>query len=94
MNDFIRSNASEEVYQTWKQQFDEVVIYKQFAAVWMTNSLQPYVNFNDFTATEDKYGGISMFVYQQPKTTFLKKLNETINQMSWYEDARLRDFDW
>lgn len=94
MNDFIRSNASEEVYQTWKKQFDEVVIYKQFAARWMTDSSQPHVDFNDFTATEEKYGGVSMFVYQQPKTSFLKKINETINQMSWYQDARLSDFDW
>lgn len=94
MNDFIRSHAPEEEYLSWKKQFDQTVVYKKFAATWMTDGYSPHVNFNDFTATEEKYGGISMFVYQQPNTTFLRSLNETINQMGWYKAAGLSDFGW
>ncbi|MBR1447192.1 MAG: hypothetical protein IJ588_00380 [Prevotella sp.] len=94
MNDYIRTNATDEVYRTWRAQFDKVVVYKQFAATWMTDALGRHVNFSDFTATEEKYGGMSMFVYQQPSTTFLKSLNDNISQMGWYEAARLSTFGW
>ncbi|MDE7088929.1 MAG: hypothetical protein K2O54_02305, partial [Prevotella sp.] len=62
--------------------------------IWMTDGYNTHVNFNDFTVTEEKYGGISMFVYQRPNTTFLRSLNETISQMGWYKAAGLSDFGW
>ena len=94
MNDYIRTNATDEVYRAWREQLDKVVVYNKFAPVWMTDAVGRHVNFGDFTATVEKYSGISMFVYQQPSTTFLKSLNDNISQMGWYDAARLSTFGW
>ena len=94
MNDYIRTNATGEVYSTWREQFDRAVVYKRFAATWMTDAVGQHVRFGDFKATEEKYGGMSMFVYQQPTTTFLRSLNANISQTGWYGAARLKDFGW
>ena len=92
MNDFMRSHAEKDEYQIWKTYFlDRAVIYKTYAARWITAQ---HVNFNQFHMTEEKYGGISMFLKVNPTTSFLWSLNNDINRMEWYEAAHLSDFGW
>lgn len=95
MNDFIRSHAEEDVYQTWKTYFfDKAVVYKTYSDRWMTDGGTPHVNFRDFQMTEERYGGMSMFLRVNPTTPFLRSLNNDINKMEWYEAAHLSDFGW
>lgn len=112
MNDFMMRNTSPEVYAQWKQTFDEVVIYKKMSTVWLSSGGYDYYDthvpytdrsqseFRDFTITEERYGGISMYV-AQPTTmmttrdrTYQQKQSTTISTMQWYKAAGLGNFGW
>lgn len=81
--DFIRTYAPQDVYQQWRQVFDRAVIDRRMATQWMTNkSWSKY--YSDFTVTEDKFHGVSMFVSQDPSCGDYRRYNEDIKQMEWY----------
>lgn len=93
-NDFILKYANPEAYVTWKQALDEAVVYKKMATRWMTNTDWTY-NYSDFEMTEERYGGISMFIPQNPsqRGRYLK-YNQDIKQMEWYYAVGLSDLGW
>lgn len=99
MNDFILSIAEENVYQEWKRTFDAAVPYKVMAEVWMSDGHVPYMDmqcsfFRDFEVTEERYGGVSMFVPQNSNKWLIKQQNTTIDQMQWYKAAGLDELGW
>lgn len=94
MNDFIRSNALPKEYSAWKAAFDQAVVYKTYSQKWVTDSRTPHVDFSDFNNTEEKYGGVSMFIKVEPTTSFLRSLNNDISRMEWYTAVQLYDFGW
>ena len=103
MNDFMMRNTSPEVYTQWKQTFDKVVIYKKMSTVWLSNNHIPYRSiseFRDFTITEERYGGISMYVPQSTvemttrDMSYQQKQSKTISMMQWYKAAGLDTFRW
>ena len=90
-NDFVLKYASESDYQAWKQAFDQVVIYKKMGKEWMTNhSWSAY--YQDFEMTEEKYGGVSMFVPQSWSGYY--QYNRDIKQMKWYYAAGYSEVGW
>lgn len=90
MNDFILKYAATDDYTTWKKSFDKAVVYKLMATRWMTNvSWTSY--YTDFLVTEEKYGGVSMFV---PQWRYQTKINDEIKQMAWYSAAGLEELGW
>ena len=94
MNDFIMRYASEDEYKAWKQVFDEAVIYKTFATKWRAN----YVKWSDFKVTEERYGGVNMYVPQDP-ATIIKNIRaqqqaKTISRTQWYEAAGYEALGW
>ena len=88
MNHFIKTYASEAEYDSWKQVFDQAVIYTKFAKRWDTAS---HVNFYDFTMTESNYGGVSMFI---PQWKLQYSDNESIKKLGWYYAAGLATIGW
>lgn len=81
--DFIHTYAPQDVYQQWRQIFDRAVVDRRMATQWMTNkSWSKY--YSDFTVTEDKFHGVSMFVSQDPSRGDYRRYNEDIKQMEWY----------
>ena len=93
MNDFLLQNASDNEYTQWKQALDRTVIYKRIASTWTTAG---HVNFNDFTASEEKYGGMSMYI---PRTfydnySYSKNYNSTYHQMQWYHAVSWNNYGW
>lgn len=96
-NDFIRTYATEENYQAWKQVLDRTVIYKKMSTQWLTNRDWRYF-YSNFEMTEEKYGGVSMFVPQSPNYTsinqFYRAYNEDIKKMPWYYAVGLNDLGW
>ena len=105
MNDFMMRNTTSDVYAQWKQTFDQVVTYKKMATVWMTNNHVPYsdrsqTGFADFTITEERYGGISMYVPQSTDAlytsarTYQQNQSKNISQMQWYKAAGLDMLRW
>lgn len=90
VNDFMLSFATPDNYATWKQAFDRAVIYKKMATRWMTNVSWGFY-YADFTVTEAKYGGMSMFV---PQWYYQASINEDIKKMGWYYAAGYADVNW
>lgn len=82
--DFIRTYAPQDVYQQWRQVLDRAVVDRRMATQWKTN--KPWSKFySDFTVTEDKFHGVSMFVSQDPSRGNYKHYNEDIKQLAWYD---------
>lgn len=81
MNDLVLKNIGQGgIYDTWKAAFDKAVVYRASSNYWMRN----YVPSVDFTVTDERYGGLNMFM---PQDIYDKKgynYNQTIKQMQWY----------
>lgn len=83
MNDMIRAalaNAPEK-FDAWKTAFRQAVIYAEISKKWHANS----VNFNDFTVTEEKFGGMSMFFPLAKYAKASHDYNNDIKKMEWYQ---------
>ena len=101
MQDFMLRYAPTDVYTEWKRTFDEAVPHRKMTTVWMANYVSyldesnylPQI-FRDFEVTEERYGGVSMFVPQNKATTFLAKQNNRIKKMQWYTAAGLDKLGW
>lgn len=107
MNDFIRRYTlnNQVAYNTWKETFDKCIVYRKNADKgWMTKyQIQAYVFF-DGILTDERYGGVSMFVPQDRKgTNYYPYINNGVNydgynadikKTSWYSAARLQEFGW
>ena len=111
MQDFMLRYADSNQYAQWKQAFDKAVIYKKMATVWMANHVRykgyfDHNTFMDFTVTEDRFGGLGMYVpqqassitaaeYQPKRLTFsIDRLNTSIRKMQWYNAAGLNEIGW
>lgn len=104
MNDFMLRHADSDVYSQWKRTFDAAVIYKAMATVWMAMHVA-YLDsresiFRDFDVTEERYGGVNMFVPQDVSSLIYKyqdnakRQNEHISEMKWYQAAGLDRLGW
>lgn len=94
MNDFMLRHAAASDYEQWHRVFTQCVVYATMATTWMTDGYNPHVDFSDFEVTAQRYGGVSMFVYQEPSTAYLDKMNRTIGNMQWYNAAGLSALGW
>ena len=83
-------HAPADAYAQWKKALDDAVIYKTMTTTWMTNRSWG-LYYSDFDVTEERYGGISMFV---PSWNYQGSINNTIQQMAWYHAAGLSDIGW
>lgn len=91
--DFVRKYAQDTDYQTWRQALNRAVVCKNYAATWNTDKTWALF-YTDFTATEDRYHGVSMFVAQDPKRGSYARYHTTIRQMQWYTAAGLNTIGW
>ena len=97
-NDFVLKYAEPGDYNSWKLALDKAVIYKKMATSWMID--KDYGDFTYywnkyygyfFTVTEEKYGGVSMFV-----PTYYQQMTDNVNiqQMQWYTAAGYDLIGW
>ena len=105
MNDFLLRHASSDVYAQWHAAFNRAVVYRTWVDAWMANHVY-YLGyfgshlFRDFDVTDERYGGVSMFVPQDPASVpydFRKNVtsqNARINRMQWYKAAGLDALGW
>ena len=105
MNDFMLRNTATDVYTQWKRSYDAAVPYKKMATVWMSNNHVPYMDFagtifSDFDVTEERYGGVSMYVAQNPSLinsryrSYEVLQRQNISQMQWYKAAGYDALGW
>lgn len=92
--EFVMCHAQRADYEQWKQALDKAVVYKVMTETkhWKTNKIWSEF-YSDFTITEEKYHGVSMFVPQDPKTGCYRALNEDIKQLAWYDAVGLNVLD-
>ena len=99
-NDFILKYAEPADYNNWKQVLDKAVIYKKMAENWMIDKNSVKATYWErwdryygsyFTVTEEKYGGVSMFVPTYPQRT---SNNIYIQRMGWYYAAGYNEIGW
>ena len=81
--DFMRTFAPADVYQQWRQALDRAIVGKRMATQWATDK-DWQMKYSDFTVTEEKFHGVSMFVPQDPAKGNYAKYNEDIKLMAWY----------
>lgn len=104
MQDFFLHQATAENYAEWKRVFDTAVPMRTMTTVWMANHIMYYPNtekqFMDFIVTEERYGGVSMYVPQDPSSVnvrYRKSVelqNNNISRMQWYTVAGLDKLGW
>lgn len=81
--DFFLAHAPQDVYQQWKQSLDKAVVEHRNATIWSTD--KPWsMKYSDFTVTDQKMHGVSMFVKQNPAKGNYAKWNEDIKKMAWW----------
>ena len=81
--DFVKKFATDGEYKQWKEALDRVVTDKVFSARWTTNKYWS-TYYSAFTATEEKYHGVSMFVPQDPDYGRYVVRNEDIKMFEWW----------
>ncbi len=111
MNDLIReytqdSAEGQQAYADWKEVFDRTVVYRKNAKDgWMTNNQIQVSVFTSGMLTDERYGGMSMFIPQNRPGSWYKAYtdsygvqhagyNADIKKTSWYYAAGLADFGW
>ena len=81
--DFFLAHAPQDAYQQWKQSLDQAVVERRNAARWNTDKVW-FMKYSDFTVTDAKMHGVSMFVEQNPAKGYYAKYNEDIKKMAWW----------
>ena len=81
--DFFLKHAPQEAYQQWKQALDKAILDHRTATSWKTDMIWRYI-YTDFTVTDEKMHGVSMFVPQDPAKGNYAKYNEDIKELEWY----------
>ena len=81
--DFFLAHAPQDAYQQWKQALDQAVVERRNAARWNTDKVW-FMKYSDFTVTDAKMHGVSMFVGQNPAKGNYAKYNEDIKKMAWW----------
>lgn len=84
--DFILKYATDEEYKQWNEVCNRAVVEKKFAKTWTVGGRvrKWSSHYSDFTATEEKYHGVSMFVPQDPEYGNYLNLNYDIKMFEWW----------
>ena len=82
MQNIMLNNLDSNSYTEWKKAFDNAVVYRAAGSQWNTELIYPI--FNDFTVSEENYGGLSMFVPNTVYNTMYRyKPNDDIRHYEW-----------
>ena len=89
-NDFLLRHANKEEYMEWKRTLDAVLVANKKSTKWETQGRLEW----DFTITEERFGGISMFVPLERYNNTNFKYNEGIKKMAWYQAVGWSELGW
>ena len=82
--DFIRAKASEAIYNEWKNALDKAIVKKTFSAKWYTAFKWDVFYGNNFTVTQERQSGVSMYIPQSPQTGNHATYQKDLQKMAWY----------
>ena len=89
-NDFLLRHANKEEYMEWKRTLDAVLVANKKSTKWETQGTLEW----DFTITEERFGGISMFIPLERYNNTYFKYNEGIKKMAWYQAVGWSELGW
>ena len=81
--DFFLTHTPQDAYQQWKQALDQTIVEHRNATRWSTDKPW-FMKYSDFTVTDAKMHGVSMFVEQNPTKGNYAKYNQDIKKMAWW----------
>ena len=90
MNDFLLRHADPTDYQDWLNTFKQVIAYKKMSTRWQVLGTLVF----DFEVTEERFGGISMFIPLERYNDTYFKYNEGIKKMAWYHAVGWSELGW
>lgn len=90
MNDFMLRHTDKEDYEMWKKTLDDAIAYKKYSAKWQVAGTLIV----DFEMTEERFGGISMFIPLERYNDTRIKYNELIDKMAWYHAVGWSELGW
>lgn len=82
--DFIRAKAPEASYREWKAALDKAVIKNTFSAKWYTAFKWDVFYGSNFTVTQERQSGVSMYIPQSPETGNHTTYQSDIKKLAWY----------
>lgn len=94
MNDFLLRHAQTADYQQWLKAYNQAVVYKKRSDHWQWHESRSYTQYADFEVTEERYGGVSMFVPLERYKETIFKYNELIPKLAWYHAVGWSELDW
>ena len=90
MNDFLLRHAEQEDYQQWLKAFNQAVVYKKMSTKWQVSGTLVF----DFEVTEERFGGVSMFIPLERYAHTSIKYNEGIKKTAWYHAVGWSELGW
>ena len=84
VGDFLRAKAPAADYEAWKQALDKAVIKKTFSAKWYTAFKWDVFYGNNFTVTQERQSGLSMYIPQSPQTGNHATYQKDLKKLAWY----------
>ena len=89
MQNNFKNNVPAKANTEWKKALAAAVVYKKGSNRWTTS----YSWLNDFTVTDENYGGMSMFFPMEKYNKMTIYLpNERIGKMQWYKAAGIDQY--
>ena len=90
MNDFLLRHAETSAYQQWHNALEQAIVYKKMSTRWQVMGTLVF----DFEVTEERFGGIGMFVPLARYENTRIKYNEGIKKMAWYHAVGWSELGW
>lgn len=90
MNDFLLRHANETSYKEWQKALNNAVVYKKMSTRWQVLGTLVF----DFEVTEERFGGVSMFIPLERYAHTSIKYNEGIKKMAWYQAVGWSELGW
>ena len=90
MNDFLLHHAEQADYDKWLNTFKQIVVYKKMSTRWQVLGTLVF----DFNVTENRFGGVSMFIPLERYNHTTYTSNEDIKKMAWYQAVGWSELGW
>jgi hypothetical protein len=91
INDFLLRHAQEADYQEWLTAFNAAVVCKKMSKKW---EVQGGLDFDFGEITEERFGGVSMFIPLERYENTMLKYNTLIKQTAWYQAVGWSELGW
>ena len=95
MQDFVLRHAEPSDFQKWLNIYNQVVVYKKLSKHWQWHAYNSYTLYADFgEITEERFGGVSMFIPLERYENTKLKYNTLIKQTAWYQAVGWSELGW